>query len=239
MMPKRLNLKQWTGLQMMILGLSIFHVQAKLPDCDDNFAGACFYSGTTYKNGKATSDIYEGEVKNGLRHGNGTYTFADGKKYIGQFKDDMYFGSGTLIMPDGSKYVGQFKDDQFNGQGTYTWADQSRYTGQFINGSFQGKGTYIWPDGKKYVGEWKDNRKNGFGIYYLANGAIDKQGIFKDDVLVQAQAPVIQAQPLPAPKIAPTASQPSTIDNTAELKRQRCIKLGLTPGSEDYRQCVM
>ena len=53
---------------------------AKLPDCTDGFAGVCFYSGNTYKNGRTTADIYEGEVRNGLRQGNGTYTFADGKR---------------------------------------------------------------------------------------------------------------------------------------------------------------
>jgi hypothetical protein len=219
--------------------LQILTVQAKLPDCEANFAGSCFYSGITYKDGKASSDIYEGEVKNGLRHGNGTYTFADGKKYIGQFKDDQYSGAGTLLMADGSRYVGQFKDDQFNGLGTYTWSDQSKYVGQFLNGGFYGKGTYTWPDGRKYVGEWKENRKNGFGILYLTNGAVDKQGIFKDDVLVQAQTPVQSPQPLAPKLVTPTSSQSNTNDNAAELKRQRCIKLGLSPGSEDYKQCMM
>jgi hypothetical protein len=223
-----------------MLAICAISAHAKLPDCTDGFAGVCFYSGNTYKNGRITADIYEGEVKNGLRQGNGTYTFADGKKYIGQFKEDMYFGSGTLIMPDGSRYVGQFKDDQFNGQGTYSWPDNSRYSGQFLNGSFHGKGTYTWSDGKKFVGEWRENRKQGFGILYFANGAIDKQGIYRDDVLVQAQAPVIApVVPPPAkPVVAPVANPVTPIDQATELKRQKCIKLGLSPGSEDYKQCI-
>jgi hypothetical protein len=143
-------------------------------------------------------------------------------------------------MPDGSRYVGQFKDDQFNGQGTYSWPDNSRYSGQFLNGSFHGKGTYTWSDGKRFVGEWRENRKQGFGILYFANGAIDKQGIYRDDVLVQAQAPVIApVVPPPAkPVVAPAANPVTPIDQAAELKRQKCIKLGLSPGSEDYKQCI-
>ena len=226
-----------------VLGMVAFHAtlaQAKLPDCTDGFAGVCFYSGNTYKNGRTTADIYEGEVKNGLRHGNGTYTFADGKKYIGQFKEDMYFGTGTLIMPDGSRYAGQFKDDQFNGQGTYLWPDNSRYTGQFLNGSFHGKGTYIWADGKRFVGEWLENRKQGFGILYFANGVIDKQGIYRDDVLVQAQAPILApvTPSQPRPVSTPVTNPVSQVDQAAELRRQKCTKLGLTPGSEDYKQCM-
>ena len=32
-------------------------------------------------------DKYAGEYKNGLPHGNGSYTLANGSKYVGEFKD--------------------------------------------------------------------------------------------------------------------------------------------------------
>jgi len=227
------------GLMMVFFAAMCIDVQAKLEDCKEGFTEACFYAGPTYKNGQATKDYYEGEVKNGLRHGQGTYTFADGKKYIGQFKDDEYSGSGTLIQSDGSRYVGQFKDDQFNGPGSYTWPDFAKYTGQFRNGGFHGQGTYTWPDGKKYVGEWKENRKNGFGVLYFASGVVEKQGIFKDDQLVQAQMPVPPTPIVVAPKVVAPVSAPSAVDQAIEMKRQKCTKLGLIPGSEDYKQCMM
>ena len=50
----------------------------------------------TYANG-----IYGGEFKNGKRHGQGTFTFANAN----------------------DQYVGEWKDDYANGQGTYSWAN--------------------------------------------------------------------------------------------------------------------
>ena len=52
------------------------------------------------------NNIYEGEVKNGKPHGKGTYTFANGAKYVGELKDDHFHGQGSLTFPDGGKYVG-------------------------------------------------------------------------------------------------------------------------------------
>ena len=53
-----------------------------------------------------------GGFKDDNRHGQGTYTYYNGTKYVGEFKDDKYHGQGTLIFPDGDKYVGEFKDGQ-------------------------------------------------------------------------------------------------------------------------------
>jgi hypothetical protein len=55
--------------------------------------------------------------------GKGTYTFADGSKYVGEYNDGMIHGQGTLTTANGSKYVGEFKDGMMHGQGTKTWAD--------------------------------------------------------------------------------------------------------------------
>ena len=46
----------------------------------------------------------------------GTYTVANGDKYVGEFKDDKRHGQGTYSYgPNskwaGDKYVGEFKDD--------------------------------------------------------------------------------------------------------------------------------
>ncbi len=49
-----------------------------------------------------------GEWKDGKRHGQGTYTWADGKKYIGEWKDDKKHGKGMLTWPDGKEYVGEW-----------------------------------------------------------------------------------------------------------------------------------
>ena len=44
--------------------------------------------------------------------GQGTYTFADGAKYVGEFKNDNYNGQGTLTYADGRVEKGIWKNGQ-------------------------------------------------------------------------------------------------------------------------------
>jgi len=60
---------------------------------------------------------YEGEIKNGLPHGIGTYTKTDGSTYVGQFNNGLRHGNGTFTWsenaPDGAgKYIGKYKDNK-------------------------------------------------------------------------------------------------------------------------------
>ena len=43
-------------------------------------------------------DVYEGEYMKGMRHGEGTYTFADGEKYKGQWFQDQQHGQGVTTL---------------------------------------------------------------------------------------------------------------------------------------------
>ena len=47
----------------------------------------------------------------------GTYTWADGDKYVGEYKDGKLNGQGTYTLADGRKYVGEYKDDKRTGNG--------------------------------------------------------------------------------------------------------------------------
>ncbi len=38
------------------------------------------------------SETYQGEFKDGKRHGQGTVTLKDGTKYVGEFKDGKFIG---------------------------------------------------------------------------------------------------------------------------------------------------
>ena len=44
--------------------------------------------------------------------GQGTYTYANGDKYVGEWKDGVMHGQGTFTWANGDKYVGEFKDDK-------------------------------------------------------------------------------------------------------------------------------
>ena len=76
---------------------------------------------------------------------------------------DNCFGSYTDA--DGNKYVGEWKDDKRHGQGTSFWADGDQHVGEYKNGKEHGHGTYTWADGDMYVGEFKDGEEHGHGTY--------------------------------------------------------------------------
>ena len=109
-------------------------------------------------------DIYVGEQEDDKRAGQGTITYADGRKYVGEWQNDKQHGQGTYTFADGSKYVGEYQDDKRHGQGTLTFAD-----------------------GRKGEGGWKDGKPNGYFIEYNADGSIDREGIFKDGEFLYAE----------------------------------------------------
>lgn len=161
----------------------------------------------------------------------GSISAPNGDSYVGQFKDGTRNGQGTYTYAIGGKYVGQWKDGKKNGQGTTTFADGNQYVGQYKDGEKNGQGTFTWTNAEKYVGQFRDDKRNEFGTLYNANGSIYQQGLWRDDAFVQAQAP--------PPVIAPVVPKPPvSVSNPQEIKRQKCIRLGLAPGSVDFQQCM-
>ena len=55
---------------------------------------------------------YVGEVKNGKRHGQGTYTGTNGEIYVGEWKKSKRHGRGTYTHADGTVEVGIYKKDR-------------------------------------------------------------------------------------------------------------------------------
>ena len=82
--------------------------------------------------------VYVGEVRNGQRNGQGTFTFANGDVLVGEFRDGRANGQGTFTLGpgdfEGDVYVGGFRDSQPNGQGTYTFANGDVYVGEHRGG---------------------------------------------------------------------------------------------------------
>ena len=105
----------------------------------------------------------------------GTFTYADGRKYVGEFKDDKKHGQGTLTVADGTKYVGEFKDDKMHGQGTlaivYGGKYYGEYVGEYKDGKMHGQGTLTVADGGKFVGEWKSTQPWA-GVEYGPSGEV-------------------------------------------------------------------
>jgi len=134
---------------------------------------------------------------------------------------------GVIDYPRG-KYVVQIKDDKLH-QGTAIYADGSKYVGQWNDTKKHGQGTLSYADGTKYVGQFIDGKFNGFGTFYDAKGSIMLQGLWRNDKFVQAQNP---------PPVSPPEIPKSLVNNAQDIKRQRCINLGLAPNSVDFQQCI-
>lgn len=55
----------------------------------------------------------------GLRHGEGRYTWATGAQYDGSFLNDKMHGKGKYTFVDGRVYEGDFVNDERHGQGSF------------------------------------------------------------------------------------------------------------------------
>ena len=149
-----------------------------------------------YENG----DVYEGEEKDGIRHGIGRYYHADGAIYEGEWKDDLIHGIGRYYYPDGAaenvlcengKIVGSTKETLPQSEiriHSIGYDNDDLYHGNMQDGKRNGRGTMHYADRRKYVGEWKDDKYHGYGVLthknrdqyegYFVNDKYNGKGIF-------------------------------------------------------------
>jgi hypothetical protein len=127
---------------------------------------------------------YEGGWRNKLPNnigynGFGILTWPNANRYDGEFRNGHKHGSGVFIGANNDRYEGAFQEGDIEGYGIYTYGNGNRYEGEFRHNNRQGYGVIFYPDGQRYEGEWRDNEKQGHGVMYKANGKIDYAGIWK------------------------------------------------------------
>lgn len=161
----------------------------------DDVAGAVPNPSDTYV------DIYEGEFRNGLPNGRGSFIYGNDMRYDGEVKDGLPHGTGLFIYgSEGEysyRYYGRVVAGLANGRGSFVYAtcqiyrDQpycDRYDGQFRNGLPHGQGTFTYSECdvigqqvrcKRWSGNFFKGQPNGSGTLIFANG--DRcQGQFND-----------------------------------------------------------
>eukprot|EP00911_Craspedida_sp_UC1_P002268 UC1_evm1s1721 len=129
----------------------------------------------TYGNGS----VYEGEWKNGKKHGRCKETWSDGTVYEGEWKDDKRHGRGKYTFASGNVYEGEFKDNNMHGRGKYTFASGNVYEGEYKDNSMTGRGKFTAGPNDKlnsrqcdegykahsvYEGEYHEDKRHGVGI---------------------------------------------------------------------------
>lgn len=68
-------------------------------------------------------------------------------------------GEGIYTWADGRRYEGQYEMDKKHGFGVYQWADGRVYEGNWYNGKQHGQGKYVLQDGTMKVGEWVNGKR--------------------------------------------------------------------------------
>ena len=131
-----------------------------------------------------TNARYEGEIRDGKPHGQGTKTYSNGDRYEGKWRDGNEHGRGTYTWTNGNRYEGEWHDGKRHGLGIFTWSDGDHYKGDYVDGKRTGQGTYTWPDGAYYEGGFVNGKRTGHGRYVQANGEA-VEGEWKDDDLVR------------------------------------------------------
>lgn len=103
----------------------------------------------------ASGDLYDGEWREGKKHGKGRFSFASGSTYEGEWRDDRRHGEGMLSYSDGDRYQGGWREDKKHGTGVCTFSDGVVYNGGWHAGSFHGAGTLSYRDGRVFEGLWE------------------------------------------------------------------------------------
>jgi hypothetical protein len=110
-------------------------------------------------------DSYEGEWKDGKKHGKGLYKSLDGYSYDGEWKNSKMDGQGVYKYPNGDFYRGEWKDNDRNGMGMYyDHSNGAKFEGQWLNDEENGQGIYESPLGLIYNGLYKDGKLNGKSV---------------------------------------------------------------------------
>lgn len=126
---------------------------------------------------------YDGEWKDGTRHGFGKMVWSDGVTFEGQWQQNVASGKGCFQHIDGDQYVGEWSHNMANGMGVYYHGGIQTYAGQWFDDCQHGVGIESWREGAEYQGEFKRNQKEGVGRYQWEGGSCEYMGCWKNNVI--------------------------------------------------------
>lgn len=117
-----------------------------------------------------TGSSYVGEVKNGKRHGEGTFRCGGDSPvyYTGGWVEGQRSGKGSIYYDADKKsyYQGEWLADKRHGKGAMVYPSGNRYSGGWANDLKHGHGTMEWKDRQEtYVGMWARDKPHGRGSH--------------------------------------------------------------------------
>lgn len=126
---------------------------------------ALYFDGLRTLTDPVTGDLYNGEMRNGMKNGLGRINYAvAGKEFNGSFVDDVKTGLGKQIWPSGSKYIsyeGTWANDLPDGEGTLKFTEGYTYVGTLKSGKLDGKSVMTYPTGEIREGTYANGKREG------------------------------------------------------------------------------
>lgn len=116
---------------------------------------------------KSEELIFEGELKNNMKNGTGTFYTAVGV-YYGAFYEDKMCGHGTFKFHSGHVYQGNFNNNKIYGYGKVIYANGNIYKGELQDNKKHGYGKIKDTNGNEWEGEWENDKqtdKEKFGFF--------------------------------------------------------------------------
>ncbi|EPY24357.1 hypothetical protein STCU_07221 [Strigomonas culicis] len=116
-----------------------------------------------------SGDAYDGQVRNSVRHGEGTHTSCGGAAvYTGAWRRGRREGHGRQAYRDGSSYEGLWLADARHGTGRLRYCNGDCYDGEWSNNERHGYGVMGWTNGtphfvELYEGQWRHGLPDGEG----------------------------------------------------------------------------
>ena len=135
--------------------------------------------------GESKGDIYNGDFKDDLFDGFGTYQYSDGTIYMGEFKKGVKEGKGKVIYSDGSFYEGEYADGHKSGKGIFQDMEGNRYEGGFYNGNEHSKGKITYTNGDILEGFWLNGMKEGNFVFTDSKGVKYNRKYIKNELIEQ------------------------------------------------------
>lgn len=90
------------------------------------------------------------------------------------FKNGLKHGEGSWSNPIGDKYEGAYESNTKCGEGTFKYSNGNIYKGSFLNDLRHGVGEMIWSDGERYYGNWKYGEPDNKAKVYSRTNPINK-----------------------------------------------------------------
>ncbi|KAG2790910.1 hypothetical protein PC116_g1643 [Phytophthora cactorum] len=125
-----------------------------------------------YDDGRNGICRYEGEVCDGVPHGQGESHHVSGEVYTGDWVTGTRSGHGVATLRDGSVYRGEWRNGRRNGFGVFDDArTRAHYDGKWVGGVRCGRGVCKYANGCEYKGDWLNDVRHGTGCYTLLDGS--------------------------------------------------------------------